>query len=137
MKFDLKWQPEIKKAYAYLIELDKKNVIVEIIRVSPKRTLNQNSYLHLIIGAFAEHFGYTLAEGKEVYKDINKDIYYYKKKQRFFKRSSADLTVEEMAKSIDRFREASAGQDFPLPLATDQKWLREIENEIERSKHYL
>jgi hypothetical protein len=52
-------------------------------------------------------------------------------------RSSADLDKAEMAKSIDRFIEASKEAGYPLPPATDQNWLREVSNQIEREGYYL
>lgn len=137
MKYDLKNKPEVDAAFTYLTELAAKEVVAEVIRVSPKRSLNQNNYLHLLIGAFGVHFGYTLPEAKLIYKEINRDIYQYNKKERSFYRSSADLNVDEMTKSIDRFREASDKAGCPLPLATDQGWLMAIENDMERQKMYL
>jgi hypothetical protein len=76
-------------------------------------------------------------ESKMVYKQVSSDIYYYKKKDRQFIRSSADLNKEEMAKTIDRFMEKSKEAGYELPLATDQDWLRMIENEVERNRRYL
>ena len=137
MKYNLAKPSEAGKALDYLLELQKKGALAEVKKISPIRTSSQNRYLHLILGAFAQHFGYTLAEAKLIYKELNGNIYAYKKKDRTFYRSSADLTKEEMMKSIDRFREASAVQDYPLPLATDQEWLMAIENAIEQSRHYL
>lgn len=137
MKYHLAKPTETAQAYQYLAQLAEKQAVVEIKKVSPKRSLKQNAYLHLIIAAFGAHFGYTAEEAKLVYKDVNADIYKYTKKNRTFYRSSADITTEDMTKSIDRFREASAQQGYPLPLATDQDWLRHIENEIERTKHFM
>lgn len=137
MKFNLDTQIEAQKAFSYLTDLSSKHALIEVKKISPKRSLNQNSYLHLIIAAFGAHFGYTASEAKIVYKEVSADIYKYIKKDTIFLRSSADLTKEEMAKTIDRFMEASKAQGYPLPLATDQEWLRQIENEIERSGHYL
>lgn len=137
MKYNLSVEAEAEQAVEYLVELVDKDALVEIKKISPKRSLNQNNYLHLIIGAFGQHFGYTLEEAKQIYKELSPGIYKYEKKGRTFWRSSADLTKEDMAKTIDTFMQASAEQDYPLPLATDQEWLREIENEIERSKYYL
>lgn len=138
MKYNLSLPFEVQQArdrLAYLIE--KKN-IVEIKKVNPNRSLNQNNYLHLLLGAFGVHFGYTLEEAKVIYKrDVNPDIYVYEKNNQKFMKSSADLDTEEMAKSIDRFHQYSREAGYPLPPATDQEWLRQIENEIERSKHYL
>ena len=128
---------EAERAFAYLTELSGKEAIVEVKKVSPTRSLHQNAYLHLLLSAFGVHFGYTLAEAKEIYKELNANIYTYKKKKRTFYRSSADLTKQEMAATIDRLREKSAEQGYPLPAATDQGWLREIENAVESQKYYL
>lgn len=138
MKFNTAIKEQKTEAFRYFMRLANKRQIIEVKKVSPSRSLNQNSYLHLLIAAFGEHFGYTLAEAKTVYKrDINPSIYVYEKNGAKFLRSSADLSKEEMAKSIDTFMQASADQDYPLPPATDKAWLMQIENEIERSKYYL
>lgn len=135
MKYNLANEKEHKEASIYFAQLVATDSIVEIKKVSPKRTLNQNSYLHLIIGAFGNHFGYTLDEAKLIYKELNSDIYGYEKKNRYFWRSSADLSKEEMAQSIDHFMKISAANGCELPLATDVDWLRRIENEIERNRY--
>lgn len=137
MKFNLAVPYEAKQADGYLKRLHEKKNVVEVKKVSLKRSLSQNSYLHLLIGAFGNHFGYTLEEAKLIYKELNADTYRYRKKGRTFWRSSADLSKEEMAKTIDAFMQKSAEAGYPLPLATDQEWLRQIENEIERSKYYM
>lgn len=133
MKYRTADPKQNKAARNRLYYLISKKRMVEIKEIRPKRTLAQNSYLHLIIGYFGFHFGYTLEEAKQLYKEINRDIYFYKKKDRTFIRSSADLDKQEMARSIDQFMLKSADAGCPLPLATDQDWLLEIENEIERS----
>lgn len=134
MKFNLAIDSEATKAFEYLTILTAKDSIAEVKKISPKRTLNQNSYLHLIIGYFGLHFGYNLEEAKFIYKQINQSIYRYKKKDRTFWRSSADLTKEEMAKSIDKFMEKSKEFGCELPPATDLAWLIEVENAIEVEK---
>lgn len=141
MKYNLANDKESGAAMAYLFDLMKNKKRVEIKKISPRRSLNQNSYLHLLLGAFGQHFGYTLDEAKLIYKELNGNIYLYEKEVRGkthqFMRSSADLTVDEMGKSIDVLRDWSARADYPLPLATDQDWLAQIENEIERQQRYL
>lgn len=136
MKYRLADPIENKAARNRLYYLCAKKRMVEIKEFKFKRSLSQNSYLHLIIAAFGINFGYTLEEAKLIYKEVNKDIYYYYKKKRTFIRSSADLNKAEMAKSIDKFMLASAEAGYPLPLATDQDWLLEIENDMERSYRY-
>ena len=135
MKFDTSINAEANKAAEYFTSLLDKKCVVEVKKISPKRSLNQNAYLHLLIGAFGLHFGYDMAEAKQLYKELNGDIYIYRKKGRVFLRSSADLSKEEMAKSIDKFMRKSAEAGYELPLATDEGWLRAIENEIERSQY--
>ncbi len=117
--------------------LIEKKATVEIKRVIKRRTINQNSYLHLLLSAFGLHFGYTTEEAKVLYKRFNKDIYAYEKAGEVFLRSSADLNTQEMMKSIDRFRQFSAEQDYPLPSATDEAAMRSLENAIETAQHYL
>jgi hypothetical protein len=141
VKYHLANLNEVGQAYAYLAQLVADKHVVEIKKVSKKRTLSQNNYLHLLLGAFGQHFGYNLEEAKMIYKQLNSSIYFYEKEVRgkthqFF-RSSADISKEDMAKSIDVFRAWSEKAGYPLPLATDKDWLRSIENEIERSKYYL
>lgn len=141
MRYNLGATIEVSQAYAYLAQLAEQKAMVDLRKVQPRRSLNQNNYLHLLLGAFGQHFGYTLEEAKSIYKQLNADTYVYSKvvrdKSMTFVRSSADLDKAEMAKSIDVFREWSAKAGYPLPTATDQEWLRQIENEIERSKYYL
>jgi S-methylmethionine-dependent homocysteine/selenocysteine methylase len=137
MNYNLANQVELKAARNRISYLARKKRRATVKEIQLNRTLSQNSYLHLIIGAFGEHFGYTLEEAKHIYKQVNKDIYFYTKKKRQFIRSSADLNKEEMAKTIDRFMQASEEAGYKLPLATDREWLLQIENEIERSRRYL
>lgn len=136
MKYDLASPHELESAFDYLTKLSAKEAEVEVKRVQPGRSLNQNNFLHLILTAFGMHFGYTLEEAKQVYKQLNKDIYEYKRKGRVFYRSSADLNKEEMAQTIDRFMQASAEQGCELPMAINQDWLRSISNEAERTKYH-
>lgn len=137
MKFNLDDTAETERAFSYLTELVGRHGIVDIKKVSPVRSLNQNAFLHVLIGAFAANFGWSLQEGKTKYKRVNSDLYAYEKNGEQFLKSSANLTVEEMSRSIERFREFSAEQGYPLPSAEDAGWLMQIENEIERAGRYL
>lgn len=136
MIYDLNKQTELDEALEYIGKLSGQHALVEIKKKSPKRSLNQNAYLHLIIAIFGSHFGYNLEEAKIIYKEINKHIYLYKKKNREFYRSSATLDVTQMAKSIDHFMEVSARNGCELPPATSKEWLRSMQNELERSGYY-
>lgn len=138
MKYNTAIPEEKKAALSYAMKLINKKQIVSITKVSPKRTLAQNNYLHLIIAYFGLETGYLPHEAKTVFKrEANPDIFVYEKNGTKFLKSSADLTKEEMAKAIDRFIIFAAEQNVDIPPATDPEWLRQIENEIERSRYYL
>lgn len=139
MKYNLANTQEAAAAVQYLLELTKQGKIAEVKKVSPRRSLPQNSFLHLLLGAFSLETGNQLEASKDLYKWVNKDIYYSKKKiggEVFVTiRSSADLTKDEMTKSIDRFREWSAEQGYPLPSAENEAELRSIANAMEKSNY--
>ena len=137
MKYNLANKQEKSDAFSYFMKLANKKSLIEVKKINPVRTINQNNYLHLIIGYFGLHFGYTIEEAKAIYKEINSGIYAYTKKGRTFYRSSTDLTVDEMSQTIDTFRQKSKEQGCELPLATNSEWLRSIENSIEQSGYYL
>ncbi len=141
MKYDLKDTIQADLAFGYLQTLVEQESEVEVKKLIRNRSLNQNSYLHLLLGAFGANFGYNLQESKQLYKQINKDIYYYTKENRGkkldFVRSSADLDKEEMAKTIDKFMQMSEQAGYKLPPAEDQGWIRELENDVEMNRHYL
>ena len=64
MIFNLDNQWELQQFKEYLSTLLKKGGMVEIKRRSPKRSLNQNAYLHMILGYFGSEFGLSLDEVK-------------------------------------------------------------------------
>lgn len=135
MKYNLANEQEAKEASLYFAKLVATNSLAEIKKISPKRSLNQNSYLHLLLGAFGDFFGYTLEEAKIIYKEVNSSIYRYEKKGRIFWQSSADLSKDDMSKTIDHFRKVSGEAGCELPLATDTDWLRRISNDIEKNRY--
>ena len=108
-----------------------------------QRSLKQNRYLHLIISWFALEYGDFPEFCKyEFYKKTcNYEIFAVEKTNKItgeiliVMRSSADLNVEEMSKSIDNFRRWSehvAG--IYLPSAEEQRFLEEIEYQINKMK---
>lgn len=138
MKYNLADPKEAGLAMDYLLTLTKQGKKAEVKVSRPPRSLNQNSYLHLLLGYFGQHFGYTLDEAKIIYKrDVNPSVYVYEKNGAKFLRSSVDLDTAEMTKTIDRFKEFSKEQGLPLPAAENEAELRSIENEMERAGYYL
>lgn len=108
-----------------------------------KRSISQNSYLHLILTWFGLQTGYTLEEVKQdIFKKIvNPNTFYDGEHvgkidgliiERW--RSTASLDTAEMTLVIERFRDFSAKElGIYLPEPKDLVSIQELENEI--SKH--
>lgn len=121
------------------------DAVVEMKKKSAKRSLSQNAYLHLLLGYFAAQYGCSRDEAKvDFYKrTCNRDLYERRRANRqgvevAYLRSSADLTKEELALSIDRFRNWSAAEaGIYLPSADDHRMITFAMCEVERAKEYL
>lgn len=118
--------------------------VVELTRKT-QRSSSQNRYLHLLLGCFAIEVGYTLDYVKEQYfkRAANPALFVTKRRDAYLGevevlRSSADLTTEEMATAINRFKDwAAQVAGVELPEATDKGWLNAIEIEISKMQRYL
>ena len=133
-QYDLDDDAQLEKALTYLSRLAAKHALVEVKEVKPSRSGAQNRYLHLILGFLGMEIGEDMETIKDMYKMVNKHLY-YREHEVFgvkFKtpRSSTELDVEEMSASIDYFREWSAKHGHPLPDATDKGWLLDIEERM-------
>ena len=137
MRFHLQNQTEVDRATAYLASLAAKEVTIDIKRVHYPRSLRQNAYLHTLLAYFATQAAYTLAEAKDIYKQMNAGIYHYEKHGYSFYRSSADLDKAEMTQSIERFREWSAEQGIDLPAPSDTDFLEWAQDMIAMNEGYL
>lgn len=135
MIYDLNKRIDRQRAEKRLIKLMSECVKIEL-KKKKKRSLSQNNYLHLLIGYFAIETGHTIVEAKQIYKNVSPEIFEYENQGVNFIRSSADLTTGEMSKSIDKFRnEASSIRGIYLPAANEDKFLDEIEIEIQRNRY--
>jgi hypothetical protein len=124
MTYDLSNEYEVRRVLLRLNTLIKKGVLVELKEQRPLRTLSQNSYLHLLLQVFAMEYGCSLDVAKvDYYKRLcNQDLFEVEKVNKQGEvvkdlRSSADLTTEEMAQSIDRFKRFAAEGGIYLPDA--------------------
>lgn len=137
---ELERQQAIKKLNFFI----DKGKTFELKEKKKKRSISQNSYLHLILTWFGLETGYTLDEVKnEVFKKlVNASIFYEGEKtgaiegfkiERF--RSTSSLDTSEMTLAIDRFRDFSSKEmGIYLPEPKDLVALQQLENEI--SKHH-
>lgn len=134
MIYDLSKQIDVERYKKRSNALLEEQTVVTLTK-KVKRSLRQNGYLHLILGWFAIETGYTAKEAKEIYKDLNYEHYVYNKNGKVFKRSSAELNTTEMTSSIEKFRDYSAREaDIYLPEPNEEKFLQEIEIEMQRQR---
>ena len=117
--------------------------IVELTDKS-RRSLNQNSYLHAILGVLALETGNSLEVVKrEIYKKrVNPDLFVRMKADPLLGevetiRSSRDLTKEEFSLSLDRYKRFCAENGIYIPEPGDEELLRQIEIEMARAQKYL
>ena len=133
------------QAFAYLEILIENKSVFEIVKKNPKRSLSQNSYLHLILSHFSIEFGYDLEYTKQdIFKRIvNKDLFLVVSENKItevfyeYYKSTTKLDTKEMTIAIDRFRDYSAGNGLYLPAPDEHEFLISIQNNIEKYKQYL
>lgn len=145
MIFNLNNPHEVEKFKSYVNNLYLKKGVIEVKEKRPRRTIKQNSYLHLLLGYFGSEYGMSLEQVKiDFFKRVcNKDLFERKKQNKkgnsiCFLRSSAELTTDEMSLAITRFRNWSASEaDIYLPSAEDFEFLIYAQQCIENNKEYL
>lgn len=145
MVYNLTNPLDVQNAKTRLELLVRRGSIVELTEKKQKRSLSQNSYLHLILGYFASQTGNTLEWVKQQYykKLCNPDLFIGERDDQFlgrvrYVRSSSDLRTDEMNLSIERFRNWSAAEaGIYLPDATSEGELAALQVEVERYKTYL
>ena len=146
MVYNLSNVLDAQNAEIRLQQLKKKGCVIELTEKKPKRSIKQNSYLHLILGYFATQTGDTPEWVKQQYfkKLCNPDIFIGERHDRFlgtvkYIRSSSELTTDQMNMAIERFRNwaaAEAGIYLPDPLSHEEILLMQIEVEKHRSNLY-
>ena len=136
---------DVQNAKTRLELLIKRQCVIELTEKKAKRSLNQNAYLHLILGFFASQTGNTIEWVKQQYykKLCNPDLFIGEKQDKFlgrvrYVRSSADLRADEMNLSIERFRNWSACEaGIYIPEPTNEAEIAAMQVEVERYKTYL
>ena len=118
---------------------------VELTEKVGKRTLKQNSYLHLILSYFALQYGESMEFVKvEFFKKlVNPDTFVLEKEDRIlgkvkFLRSSAKLTQKEMTDCIERFRNWAAKEAYIyLPAPNEHDMVGAMRMEVEKNKKWI
>ena len=145
MIYDLSFafdRQQYKEQCNYLYE---KRCVVELSEKKGKRTLKQNSYLHLILSYFALQYGERMEYIKQEFfkRHVNPDLFLREKEGKgigryCILRSSAELDTKEMSTAIDRFRDWAAKEaGIYLPSSDEHGMLGEMEREVELNKRWI
>ncbi|MDR1089917.1 MAG: hypothetical protein LBL79_02485 [Prevotella sp.] len=145
MYFDLTTETGVKSLLTRVQFLIDKKKKVELTEKREKRTLSQNSYLHLIISWFCVETGNTLEFVKQEYfkRLCNPDIFLFERDDDYLgkvtiARSSRDIGTKQMTTAIDKFRNWSASEaGIYLPEANEDKFLEHIQEEMNRQRQWL
>lgn len=137
MMLDLSNKEELKKFEVYANKLKDKGAKVELKEKKPIRSINQNSYFHVVISLYAIAYGSTLAETKT---DLKRDYgLFYTKNDKKYLKSSADLDSTLMTQFIDWIRDRAVKEmDEYIPTAEEYLTNRfSIDRDIENHKQHI
>lgn len=145
MLFNLNNPYERERFKEYCNNLYREQACVEVKKKHTKRTLAQNSYLHVLLGYFASEFGYTMEEVKyEIFKKrCNLEIFSHVRKNKRgqdvrYMRSTTTLDTAEMTTAIERFRNYSSSEcGLYLPEPNEQEALFFAQQQMEAMKEFL
>lgn len=143
MKYNLTDQLDRQRFTARVEGMLAKGSYVEL-KDCARRTLNQNSYLHLLLGVVAMDTGNDLQYVKTWYfkRLVNRDIFIVRREDKYCgvvetERSTAELTKEETSIAIDRFKRWGNENGFYMPEPGDEQLCRLIEIEMGRQQKWL
>lgn len=137
MKYSTSNPIERKKAEARFKLLIEKGKDIELKEVKRKRTIKQNSFLHVVISLFAIEFGYNLEEAKTHLKRSCDFMRYTKNNEVFLKRTR-DMDTKELTTFIEWVRNHSAENGLYIPTAEEYLLNQfEVDREIQRNKEFL
>jgi hypothetical protein len=135
--FDLNVESEIADFKKNVDGFLNKRIRVELKKVYNRRTLNQNSFLHVLITLFGIEFGYTVDEAKTILKR-NCPFMRYEKKGSWFLKKTSDMTTEELANFIDWIYNYSSKNGFVLPTLEEySNYHQKYEKEIKSNMVYM
>ena len=113
------------------------NKDIELKEIREKRTVSQNSYIHVLFNLYALCFGSTLDEAKT---DLKRACSFmtYEKNGRKYLRKTSKMNTKELTEFIEWIRTYSAQHGNYLPTPSEYRLNSiEIDKEIERNKEWL
>ena len=134
---DLSKAFDVNKSDAYYQKLKDKKAKIELTDKGNKRSINQNSYLHVCIAIYSIHFGNTLEESKT---DLKRECHFmkYTKNDNVYLKSTRKFTSKELTDFIDWIRNFSSINGCYIPTVKEYETNSfEIDKEIQQNKQYL
>lgn len=137
MKLDLQNPLDLQKFKTYANKLVNEKAKVELKKVSVKRSISLNSYLHVVITLFAIEYGYTLEEAKTLLKRLCGFMVYEKNNEKFLRKTSK-LNNSDCSKFVEFIRNYASQQGLYILDAEEYKTNKfNIDKEINNFKQYL
>ncbi len=136
MKLDLSQPFDLQRATEYFKKLVESKSKIELKKYSPKRSLSQNAYLHVLFGYIALDTGYTIEQAKVLMKRRFGSFMVEVVQGDKFLVSTASLDSSQLTQFIDWIRQyASEEMEIYLLTADDFKFNRfEVEKELQGVK---
>lgn len=137
MKFDSSNTVEANKArvrFEYLIQNNKK---FELNEVRKKRSISQNSYLHVAITLYAIYFGLTINEAKT---DLKRECHFmtYEKNGKKYLVETSKQDSKELSYFVDWIRNYASKEGCYIPDANEYLLNKyNIDKEIGSNKEHL
>ena len=137
MKFDLSNSLEVNKYDTYSDKLKESGSKVELKKLSNKRSISINSYLHVCVSLFAIEFGYTLSESKTLLKR-ECEFMRYEKNGSIFLIETSKQSNDECSKFVNWIRNYAGKEGLYIADAEEYKENKfSIDREIDKHKAYL
>lgn len=136
---------DLQRANRRFKQLCDSGKIFELSEKKPLRSLQQNAYLHLLLGWFACEYGCTIEYAKQKYFKIlcNPETFIIEVDDKFLGKvkilkSTSGLDVGQMTLAIERFRNWSNTEAFIyLPEPHETTFLQAIEIEMQKNREHL
>jgi len=129
MLYDLGNNLDKNKAFYKFNKLAEGCKLIELTEKRKKRTVSQNSYLHVVISIFSIEVGYSLYEAKTVLKRECSFMRYEKEDHVFLKRTR-DLNTTELAEFLEFIIQFAAKMFITIPSSEEY-----ISNQIDIDRH--
>lgn len=137
MIHDLSIQFDREKARVRLEKMIESKKVIDLKEKRKKRTISQNSYLHVLFGLYGIETGHTIDEAKTVLKRECPFMIYSKDGQKFLKKTS-ELSKDECQYFIEWIIEFAAIDGMDLP--SSESYIENqfyFEKELDSNKKFL